>query len=300
MVLPSELLSLFVLFRTVVAVIFYITYRVIGKVKHHYSVCAESIYSLPITYLAGFVLLEQEPPAAVAAVYFTVIVLNFSYMVKGRWSMKDWVLRRLSVLFTFSISLTYFGFIGLAEVQKNAKILSIDLALKPYHVLGIFFSSWRFFCLSVLLIQAIFQYTGRICVDSCNTNNNNSSRVTAGFKLQNMLACLRIILIWVVLKATRSLAVAPSPWGSIDKILLDGNTLYHITFGIISMLMVFDIISSFVFDEDVELHDWVSFKSESEKWRLKTESIVKEKTGRSKTEQEETRNDGEEFRLDTP
>jgi len=283
MVLLSEFLSLFALVRTVLALVFYNTSRVIGKVTLRYSVCAESIYTLPITYLACFVLLEEEPPAAVAAIYFTIIVLNFSYMVKGRWSMKDWVLRMLSVFLTFSISTLYLGLIGLTEVEKHAKVLSIDRVLKPYHVLGICFSSWRFFCLYVLLFQAIFQRIINSCC-YCYCSNN---RVSLRFKLQNIFAFCRIILIWVLLKATRSLAVAPSPWGSLDKILLDDNTLLHVTFGIITMLMVFDIISSFVFDKNDELHDWDGFKSESEKKIAKITSIAKEKSpGRTSDEEE--------------
>lgn len=271
MVLLSELLSISLVLLAVFTALFYYVSHVMRKLAKRHSVCAESIYSLPITYIATFVLLREETYASVAAIYLTVVTVNFSYMKLGRWSTKDWVLRILSIILTLCTFVVYFAFVGLGNVKTAAKGLPIygeDVELhdlRYYQVYGLFFSSWRFFLINIILLLSIFPQKCSI------VQVKISGKFRCSIKLKKLvLLCIKIILIWVILKATRGAPILKSPWGDIDRILLSHNSLLNMTFSMISMLMFFDILSSIAFSEDHQLYDrdeWLaSIKLKNENW----------------------------------
>lgn len=139
----------------------------------------------------------------------------------------------------------YFLFFGQGDViPKN-----IDRDLTFHQALFVWFSSWRFFLINVLTIssariQKKWTFTSWIHLK----------------KFVTFTSIVRIALIWFILKSTNSLKTAPSPWGILDEILLTPNSLLHMTFSMITMLMLFEIMAFIVSNDDDETHDWAGFK----------------------------------------
>lgn len=127
-----------------------------------------------------------------------------------RWSMKDWLLRILSIILTLCICIVYFAFVGLSLVKIAADAIPIvvqEFDLSYYHVFGLFFSSWRFFCISFILLLSIFPQRHNIA------RIKISEKLQCAIKLGKLLTLwLKIIVIWVILKATRSAGFLPNPW----------------------------------------------------------------------------------------
>jgi len=286
MVFLSELLAISLVLLTVFTTLFFNVSHVVRKLARRHSVCAESIYSLPITYIACFVFLREESAASVATIYLTVVTLNFSYMKLGRWSTKDWVLRILSIVLTLCSFIVYFAFVGLMNVNKAADRLQLygdafrnlpaydeERDMRFYHVICIFFTSLRFFAINVILVSSIFPQKRRILKVKI------SEKISFSIKLWKLLfICTKIILIWVILRGTGERTPLPSPWCDIDLVLLTPNSLLDMTFGIITGLMAFDIISSLLYNENDEVYDWnewiSSIKTKNEAWKYKILKVL--------------------------
>jgi len=251
MVMLSEVCSMSVAVLTIWVGYFNLMNTIAGGGKipgfnRRFSACAASIHSLPITYIAAFVLLDKEPSSSVVAIYFTIFIINLSYVTKGNWTVRNWTLRLISAALALFIVTSYFYFAGVSEIKALAE--GIDRRLSWYHPLFIYISSYRFFFISLLLNNAIFQR-----LESFSTVRQISIRAGIGL--------IRIALMWVILKGTGAIPVAKSPWGALDEALLKSNSLLHVTFSIITILMLFDVLSAIVFSEDDDKFPWHEVKS---------------------------------------
>lgn len=251
MVLLSETLSMSAAILTIWVGYFNIISTVAreGKIpgfNRRFSACAASIHSLPLTYLAAFILLEKEPSSSVVAIYFTIFILNLSYVTKGAWTLRNWALRVISACLALLIVTSYFYFTGVGEIKPIVQ--KFDRRLSWYHPLFIWISSYRFFFISLLLNNAIYQ-------------RNDSLSTVREISIRSVIGLIRIALMWVFLKGTRAIPVARSPWGALDEILLKSNSLLHITFTVITILMFFDILSAVIFCEDDDKFSWNEMKA---------------------------------------
>ena len=254
MVLLSELVSVSITALAISAVVLNSkTYTSIMRsyIRCQFSVCASSIASFPITYVAARILLENESKASVVAIYFTVIILNYSYMTAGEWSRKDWGLRFFSMFLTLTTMFIYLGYVGLDDVAKVAAKEVLDVDLKFRHAVFVFITSWRFFLVYCVLSNDLIQ---RI---------PTASRMRRRWKA--LIGALRVVLIWVLVRFTGTKG-APTPWDAIDKVLLSDNSLFYVTFGLITLNMGFDICSALWGDDSDETMDWERAKELLQLW----------------------------------